>query len=404
MIPQSGPLAFNINCTTMAPVDAGTATRTAAGKPRWTTGTGAWFGEKFLSWKMRLLILPVDSNTVSKAETARGTPRRRRLVRSNFKFICGIVVWAVVMVWTCSCNLRMRDPVRLFSKSTKEDSKHSVVVKKQVFVNFACSETARNDAVRNLRFFLRHGVTVPDGQSDLIVDHGLVVNGNCAHDECKNPELFLMEGEVSRKNATIQKLSRANVVFDFSAHAAILEKLDQGSDGPCDSCMFLNAGVTGPIVPSYMPNGWHWTQAFTQKLHGTVGLVGTSVVCLPGNDRGGYGPKVEGFAFAMSVQALNIVRKNGASFEQHKNKVKAILAGEHNLTSVLLKHGVDVDCLLKSYQGMDWRDKSQWECDNKKHPSRNGTCFGTSMHPLETVFASRNMSHLMMRNSERGLS
>jgi hypothetical protein len=251
-------------------------------------------------------------------------------------------------------------------------------------VNYAYSETARNDAVRNLRFFLQHGVTVPDGQSDLIVDYGLVVNGNCTHDECKNPELFLMEGEVSRKNATIQKLSRANVGFDFGAHAAMLEKLDQGSDGPYDSYIFLNAGVTGPIVPSYMPNGWHWTQAFTQKLHGTVGLVGTSIVCLP--KKSGYGPKVEGFAFAMSAQALNIVRKNGTSFEQHENKNKAIVAGEYNLTSVLLKHGVDIDCLLKSYQGIDWRDKSQWECNNKKHPSRSGTYFGISMHPLETMF------------------
>jgi hypothetical protein len=71
------------------------------------------------------------------------------------------------------------------------------------------------------------------------------------------------------------------------------------------------------------------------------------------------------------------VRKNGT----------AILAGEYNLTSVLLKHGVDIDCLLKSYQGIDWRDKSQWECNNKNHPpSRRDTYFGMSMHPLETMF------------------
>jgi hypothetical protein len=70
--------------------------------------------------------------------------------------------------------------------------------------------------------------------------------------------------------------------------------------------ILLNAGATGPIVPSHMPDGWHWMRTFTQKLHGTVGLVGTSVVCLPGDDspRGGCGPKVEGFAFALELSAL----------------------------------------------------------------------------------------------------
>jgi hypothetical protein len=64
-----------------------------------------------------------------------------------------------------------------------------VVVKKRVFVKCTCSETARNDAVWNLGgFFLGHGATVPDGQSDLIVDRGLVVSARSMHDGCKTFE------------------------------------------------------------------------------------------------------------------------------------------------------------------------------------------------------------------------
>ena len=45
--------------------------------------------------------------------------------------------------------------------------------------------------------------------------------------------------------------------------------------------MFLNSGVRGPYVPSWVPPGWQWTMAFTHKLQGDVGAVSSSVTCLP---------------------------------------------------------------------------------------------------------------------------
>ena len=255
---------------------------------------------------------------------------------------------------------------------------------KRVFVNYAYSEIGgRSDSPRNLGFFLRHGVTAPK-QADLTVEFGLVVNGNCTHTECQQPETFFDGSKVK-----LHKLFRENRGFDFGAHTAMLEQLEQEHTValPYDVYIFLNGGVTGPIAPSYMPHDWHWTRAFTDKLNkNSVGLVGTAIACLPPRDRGGYGPKVEAFAFGLSAHALQIVRQQGTSFQQHPTKVSAILSGEYNMTTVLLRHGVNIDCLLKSYQGMDWRNESNWNCNTFKHPSRRGSYFGISMHPLEILF------------------
>ena len=34
----------------------------------------------------------------------------------------------------------------------------------------------------------------------------------------------------------------------------------------------------------------------------------------------------------------------------------------------------------------DWRDESNWDCNDNVHPSRHGTYGGISMHPYETMF------------------
>jgi hypothetical protein len=226
------------------------------------------------------------------------------------------------------------------------------------------------------RFFLAHGV-IPSEHPLLVVEYGLTINGECSAVECNDPKF--------RTRATLYRLKRENVGFDFGAHRAMLEYLDN-KGLRYDVYIFLNDGVTGPIIPSYMPKGWHWTQAFADKLVNNVGLVGTSIVCLRRKDLGGYGPKVEGFAFALSASALEIVRKNGTSFQQHANKKKAILSGEYNMTRTLLAHGVGIDCLLSAYQGVDWRKESEWGCNSMVHPSRSGRYFGISIHPLEVLF------------------
>lgn len=248
----------------------------------------------------------------------------------------------------------------------------------RVFVNYAFAE--RPASKRNLNFFLRQGVTNPEEEAGYSVDYGIVVNGHCSLEVCMNPLQFVR----NKKTVSVKVMHRENVGFDFGAHTAMLHALDE-EQRSYDYYIFLNAGVTGPFIPSYMPKWWHWTQAFVDKLQGKVGIVGTSIVCLHPTDNGG-GPRVEGFAFGMRRDALQIARTRGTSFQQHPNKLAAVRQGEYNLTTVLSNNGFEIDTLLMSYQGKDWNEESEWTCNDNKHPSRPNSYFGISMHPLETLF------------------
>jgi hypothetical protein len=55
------------------------------------------------------------------------------------------------------------------------------------------------------------------------------------------------------------------------------------------------------------------------------------------------------------------------------------------------RSGFNIASFLLAHKNIDWRDKSQWNCNNNKHPTRNRQ-YGLddhsaiSVHPLETLF------------------
>lgn len=73
--------------------------------------------------------------------------------------------------------------------------------------------------------------------------------------------------------------------------------------------IFLNSSVRGPFVPPYMPEGWQWTRAYTDRLVGDVKAVSSSLVCLPEVDAG----EAEGGAFLLTLaaRALPGLRRGG---------------------------------------------------------------------------------------------
>ncbi|CAM9098248.1 unnamed protein product, partial [Ectocarpus fasciculatus] len=266
-----------------------------------------------------------------------------------------------------------------------------------IFVSYAFYNKGL-EAPRNLRFFLKHGVR----KSDIFdIEYGIVVKGPCECMECSDPGRFL---EDSRDRMLITIRNESNQGFDFGAHASMLNYLESEKRLTYDYYIFLNCGVVGPIVPSYMPPSWHWASAFVDKMKHRVGLVSTSIVCLPSKDRGGYGPKVEGFAFSLSAKALNVVRTNGTSFRQHPTKIHAILHGEFALTKTVMSHNIGIDCLLLAYQGIDWFKPSEWRCNNNKYPSRETFYHGMSIFPLEVIFHKewwRRKGSVMLNHTER---
>lgn len=249
-----------------------------------------------------------------------------------------------------------------------------------VFVSYAYHDWKRAAANSNLEFFLRHGVTRPSDGSGFQVDYGLVINGHCNRTACTSPEVFVRADSFGN---LVNVIRRRNVGYDFGAHTVMLDSLNR----TYDSYIFLNDGVAGPIYPAYMPPSWHWTEAFTSKQANGVELVGTSIVCkLRDNYNGQVGPTIETFAFSLTRKALTMLRKGSKVFSQHPTKKAACNHGENALSRFILEHNMSMDTLLHAYQGVDWTNRSNWNCNNGHWPSRAGQYFGVSIHPFEVLF------------------
>ena len=125
-----------------------------------------------------------------------------------------------------------------------------------------------------------------------------------------------------------------------------------------------------------MPIGWHvrcHLEAFMDRLTALnsgsgIALVGTSIVCLCKiddavvADQSYYGPKVGGFAYAITNAAIRYSISNGYSGLQPgrvKAKEDAVIAGEYNLSRIVLlaPYKWSIASLLLEYRDVDFRDE-----------------------------------------------
>ncbi len=220
----------------------------------------------------------------------------------------------------------------------------------------------------NLAFFLKSDVRFrPD------IDYIFVINGEYHPPHIQFP-----------KTKNVWVLKRQNKGFDFGGHSHALKYLKENNQS-YDYYFFLNSGVIGPFLSPTQPKQ-HWTKFFIKKITVKVKLVGTTIVCLPKSDRGGYGPKVEGFFFMVDSIGLKILEDEKSIFRVHQNKVSAILDGEYGLSNCIFKHGYTIDCMLPPYQNVDWLDAKNYDLNDNKHPSRQNSFFVSSINPFDVFF------------------
>ncbi len=205
------------------------------------------------------------------------------------------------------------------------------------------------------------------------IDYIIVINGFTCSNTIEFPNL---------DNLTI--LKRENKGFDYGGHNFALEYLAE-KNRIYDFYFFMNSGVFGPVLPHYIEDG-HWTSVFINKISDIVKLVGTTIVCLPPSDLGGYGPKVEGFFFMVDAVGLTLLREKKTIFCNHKDKVSAIVNGEYGMSNCILDAGYSIDCMLRKYKGIDWRDSKNYDKNDCEHPSRKNSFYGNSINPYEVIF------------------
>lgn len=217
----------------------------------------------------------------------------------------------------------------------------------------------------NLSFFVKN-LTYSEN-----IDYIIVINGHIYNENIIIPVL---------DNVTV--LKRDNIGFDFGGHNYALEYIQNNQN--YDYYFFMNSGVIGPIVPTYFTD--HWTNVFIKKINDKVKLVGTTIVCLPHHDLGGYGPKVEGFFFMVDQIGLDLLKNQKTIFFNHPDKTSAIVNGEYGLSNCIFKNGYTIDCLLPEYQNIDWINPTNHTLNNNIHPSRKNSFFGNSINPYDVIF------------------
>jgi len=219
----------------------------------------------------------------------------------------------------------------------------------------------------NLNFFVKNELSYKN-----TIDYIIVINGFNYNKKIQFPSL---------NNLTI--LKRPNIGYDFGGHAYALNYIKK-ENKIYDYYFFMNSGVVGPIIPHYFTS--HWSNIFINKINTLVKLVGTTIVCLPHEDAGGYGPKVEGFFFMTDNIGLELLKKEQTIFCNHKDKYSAIVNGEYGLSDCILKNGYSIDCMLPRYKNIDWTNSIYYNLNNNKHPSRKNSFYGQSINPYDVIF------------------
>ena len=219
----------------------------------------------------------------------------------------------------------------------------------------------------NLSFFVKKELTYKEN-----IDYIVVINGHKHAEDIVFPKI-----------SNLKIIKRDNKGFDFGGHGRALNYLEENNK-TYDYYFFMNSSVIGPIIPHYYTE--HWSNIFIKKITNVVKLVGTTIVCLPHTDDGGYGPKVEGFFFMVDKVGLSLLKKEKTVFYNHPDKYTDIINGEYGLSRCILKNGYSIDCMLPRYQNIDWRDPKNYNLNDNVHPSRTNSYFGTSINPYDVIF------------------
>ena len=240
----------------------------------------------------------------------------------------------------------------------------SIKIDKKIVIIYTYYET--QISIFNLNYFIKNEVRYREN-----IDYILIINGK----KCSVSLPII-------KNLNIIK--RKNTGYDFGGYYVALKYIKK-KKLKYNFYIFMNSGVFGPVIPHYLKN-IHWSKYFIDKINKKVKLVGTTIVCLPHDDLGGYGPKVEGFFFVTDKVGVHILKKEKTVFKIHKNKLSAIINGEYGLSNCILKNGYSIDCMIRKYQGIDWTDKKNWNLNNNQHSSRKNSFYGQTLLPYELIF------------------
>lgn len=181
----------------------------------------------------------------------------------------------------------------------------------------------------NVKFFLKYGIY----QS--VDDHFLII--------INHPDLPL--SYPSYENVRI--LHRPNRGYDFGGWSAGL--FFDHNYQKYDYYIFVNSSVRGPFLPSWFQG--NWVDLFTRLITDEVKLGGTSIGINFGQ------PHIQSVLLVTDRVGLEIGMENNIFIQDFPPLGKMYIIRDYEIkySQVILKKGYNIACLLREYQGWDFR-------------------------------------------------
>lgn len=146
--------------------------------------------------------------------------------------------------------------------------------------------------------------------------------------------------------------------------------------------IFLNASIRGPYFANYVADLYlWWFTVFTRLLNQEVKLVGCTINCE-------HKPHVQSYLLVTDKVGLSILNNEKSGiFTCKKDYGDAVFNGEIGASQIILHHKYQIASLQTKYQGLDFRKKENWYCNNKMSPIFiDRSVDGITPDPYELVF------------------
>lgn len=235
----------------------------------------------------------------------------------------------------------------------------------------------------NFRFFLQEGVAALDGCQYIIVVPDALLKGKHLP---KLPE-----------NAKFFPVDPAACHFGMGTFGLVL-KSEKISDNSFKHFIFASSRARGPFMAPYLQSTMHWTRLFTRLLNDDVKLVGPTVSCqnvLHGVDPSltvnlTSVPHVQFTAMATDQEGFRLMQQQRTIFEcRHaawEDEYWSVMQASH----VMVNSSHNLAAFMARYQGVDWRNTKNWDCNSRLNPVGEFFYDGSTITPFEVMFVTMN--------------
>jgi hypothetical protein len=179
----------------------------------------------------------------------------------------------------------------------------------------------------------------------------------------------------------VQIFNRPNIGYDFGAWSDVI--LLPGFVDTYTHVICINSSVTGPFTPPYYCG--KWPDIFINPLNDQLRLFGCTISDKYQTHVHVY---IQTYVFSLEISTLQHLINRGIFSPAYTRTMNdTIVYREIEMSCEIIRAGWNIGCLMKYYEGIDWRDPDS----TKRVTAIGNVCsagkyFGNNIHPYEVVF------------------